>query len=97
MTKSRPEYGSSTRHRARRVIDVVSDTAGVLDWLGAERCLIAGVSGGGPHALACGARLDGVAGVLVIAGVAPFEASGLNWLEGMGQDNLDKFATATQG
>lgn len=97
VTTSRPGYGGSSRQAGRRVVDVVSDTSEVLAWLGAERCVVAGWSGGGPHALACGAQLDEVVAVLVISGVAPFEAAGLDWWAGMGQDNLDEFAVAVQG
>ncbi len=97
VTTSRPGYGGSSRQAGRQVVDVVADTSDVLAWLGADRCVVAGWSGGGPHALACGARLDEVSGVLVISGVAPFDAEGLDWWSGMGQDNLDEFATAVQG
>ena len=97
VTTSRPGYGGSTRQAGRRVVDVVADTSEVLTWLGVNRCVVAGWSGGGPHALACGARLDEVAAVLIISGVAPFDAEGLDWWSGMGQDNLDEFATAVQG
>ena len=72
VTMSRAGYGISSRHRGRRVVDVVTDTAEVLTWLRADRCLTAGWSGGGPYTLACAARLHAVAGILVIAGVAPF-------------------------
>src|SRR6476469_5803927 len=57
VTTSRPGYGDSTRQPGRSVVDVVSDTAEVLAALGTDECLVAGWSGGGPHALACGARL----------------------------------------
>jgi pimeloyl-ACP methyl ester carboxylesterase len=62
-----------------------------------ERCLVAGWSGGGPHTLACGARLDPAAAVLVIAGVAPYDAEGLEWLAGMGDDNIAEFGAAVEG
>ena len=97
VTMSRPGYGTSSRHRGRRVVDVVADTAEVLAWLGADRCLTAGASGGGPHALACAARLAGVVGCLVIAGAAPSDAVGLEWMQGMGQDNIDEFTAALEG
>jgi pimeloyl-ACP methyl ester carboxylesterase len=61
------------------------------------RCLIAGWSGGGPHALACGARLGAAAAVLVIAGVAPYGVQGLDWMSGMGQENVAEFSAAIQG
>jgi len=97
VTTSRAGYGGSTRQPERRVVDVVADTAEVLASLGAERCLVAGASGGGPHTLACAARLDGVAGALVIASVAPYDAAGLDWMNGMGEDNVLEFAAALEG
>ncbi len=98
VTWSRPGYGASTRHPGRRVADVVADAAAVLDSIGAETCLVAGWSGGGPHALACGALLpDRVRATLCIAGVAPYRAEGLDWLAGMGEDNLAEFGAALDG
>jgi pimeloyl-ACP methyl ester carboxylesterase len=98
ITASRPGYGDSTRSPGRRIVDVVGDSATVLDAVGAERCYVAGWSGGGPHALACGARLgERVAAVLVIAGVAPSEADGLDFLGGMGEDNVVEFGHAIEG
>ncbi|MCU1473331.1 alpha/beta hydrolase [Amnibacterium sp.] len=94
---SRPGYGDSTRQPGRRVVDVVADTRAVLQGLGAERCVVAGRSGGGPHALACAARLPEAVSVLVIAGIAPYEAEGLDFLAGMGQDNLDEFGATFEG
>ncbi len=76
----------------------MADVAAVLTHLGAPRCLVAGWSGGGPHALATGSRLpEQVGGIHCIAGVAPYDAEGLNFLEGMGQQNIDEFDLALQG
>ena len=97
VTTSRPGYGDSSRQSGRVVVDVVADTAAVLAAIGTERCLIAGWSGGGPHALACGARLGAAAAVLVIAGVAPYAAEGLDWMAGMGQQNIAEFSAAVSG
>jgi pimeloyl-ACP methyl ester carboxylesterase len=97
ITTSRAGYGGSTRNAGRSVVDVVADTNAVLDFLGADRCVVAGWSGGGPHALACAARLDRAIATLVIAGVAPHDAAGLDFLAGMGQDNLDEFGEAEAG
>jgi len=97
VTTSRPGYGDSTPQPGRSVVDVVADTAAVLAAIGADRCLIAGWSGGGPHALACGARLGAAAAVLVIAGVAPYGAEGLDWLAGMGEENIVEFSAALDG
>jgi pimeloyl-ACP methyl ester carboxylesterase len=97
VTTSRPGYGGSSPQPGRRVIDVAADSRCVLDALGADRCLVAGWSGGGPHALACAARLAGVAGGLLIAGVAPYEAAGLDWMAGMGEENVVEFSAALAG
>ncbi len=97
VTTSRPGYGDSTPHPSRSVVDVAADTAAVLAAIGADRCLIAGHSGGGPHALACGARLGATAAVLVIAGLAPYGAAGLDWTAGMGQQNITEVSAALEG
>ncbi len=97
VTTSRPGYGDSTRQPGRDVADVAADTAAVLAAIGAERCLVAGWSGGGPHALACGARLDAATAVLVMAGVAPYRAAGLDWMAGMGEENVVEFSAALRG
>jgi len=97
VTTSRPGYGGSSPQPGRRIVDVAADTATVLAAVGADRCLIAGWSGGGPHALACGARLGATAAVLVIAGVAPYGVEGLDWLAGMGEENIVEFSAALDG
>jgi pimeloyl-ACP methyl ester carboxylesterase len=97
VTTSRPGYGDSSPHPGRRVVDVAADIEAVLDGIGASRCLVAGWSGGGPHALACAARTPAAAAVLVIAGVAPYEADGLDWLAGMGEENIVEFSAALGG
>lgn len=94
---SRPGYGDSTRLPRRRVIDVVADTAAVLGAVGASECLVAGHSGGGPHALACAAEMSGVLATLVIAGVVPPDVAGLELTAGMGAENLVEFDNARQG
>ena len=98
VTYSRAGYGDSTRNPGRRVVDVVGDVEQVMDHLGVERFLVAGKSGGGPHALATGAVLgDRVAGVCCIAGVAPYAAAGLDFLDGMGSENIVEFSHALEG
>lgn len=97
VTISRPGYGGSSRMPSRNVADVVSDVRAVLKALEADRCLVAGWSGGGPHALACGARLEAAEAVLVIAGVAPYGVDGLDWMAGMGEDNVAEFSAALRG
>jgi pimeloyl-ACP methyl ester carboxylesterase len=98
VTWSRAGYGASTRRPGRSVADEVDDVRAVLDHLGAETCLVAGWSGGGPHALASGALApERVRAVLCIAGVAPYDAEGLRFLDGMGEENVEEFGSAAQG
>jgi pimeloyl-ACP methyl ester carboxylesterase len=95
---SRPGYGRSTRRAGRTVADVVDDVRTVLDDLGVERCVSWGFSGGGPHALACAVLLgDRVAAVASLASVAPHDADGLDWIAGMGADNVEEFSAALAG
>jgi pimeloyl-ACP methyl ester carboxylesterase len=95
---ARPGYGGSTPRPGRTVADVAGDVAAVLDALGAETFLTAGWSGGGPHALACAALLPGQClAAATMAGVAPRDAAGLDWLAGMGPENIAEFAAAESG
>jgi pimeloyl-ACP methyl ester carboxylesterase len=92
---NRAGYGSSTRRPGRSVADVVEDARAVLDHLGAADALTIGWSGGGPHALACGALLpDRIRAMATIASVAPYPADGLDYLAGMGDENIDEFNAA---
>ena len=92
---SRPGFGDSTRHAGRTVADCAADVAALADHLGAERFLTAGWSGGGPHALACAALLpERVMAAVTIAGVAPYDAEGLDWTAGMGEENQIEYPLA---
>ena len=99
VTWSRAGYGASSRRAGRDVASEAADAATLLDHLGVQTCVVAGWSGGGPHALACGARLaDRVRAVLCIAGVAPFGTDdGLDFLAGMGEENVDELGAAVAG
>ena len=95
---SRPGYGDSDRHEGRSVADCVSDVEAVTAALGIDRFHTVGWSGGGPHALACAALLpERVLSAATIGGVAPWEAEGLDWLDGMGPENLDELGAAATG
>jgi pimeloyl-ACP methyl ester carboxylesterase len=95
---ARPGYERSTPRPGRAVADVAADTAGVLDALGLDTFVTAGWSGGGPHALACAAGLPGrCLAAASIAGVAPYEAKGLDWTAGMGPENVAEFRAAVGG
>lgn len=95
---SRPGAGASDRLEGRTVGQCAEDAAAIADSIGAEAFYTAGGSGGGPHALACAALLpDRVIAAATIAGVAPVNADGLDWLDGMGEENLEEFAAAEGG
>lgn len=92
VTWSRPGYGTSTAYAGRSVADVTTDTAAVLDRIGQHRFVTLGWSGGGPHALACAALMaDRCDAASTLAGVAPFPAEGLDWLAGIGPENVEEF------
>jgi pimeloyl-ACP methyl ester carboxylesterase len=94
----RPGYGGSTRHEGRSVADAASDAAAIADHLGLERYCSWGISGGGPHALACAALCDErLAAVASLAAVAPYGADGLDFLEGMGEENHIEFGKVLEG
>lgn len=98
VTFSRAGYGGSTRRPGRSVADVAADVAALLDHLGVERCATIGASGGGPHALATAALLpERVTGVVCVAGVGPWGEPDLDFLAGMGEDNVEEFGLALEG
>lgn len=70
IVPDRPGYGLSTFHSQRRLTDWADDVAALASHLGIDRFSVVGVSGGGPHALACGALLpDRITAVGLVAGV----------------------------
>ena len=98
VSYSRPGHGESTARPGRSVSDITDDVTTILDALDIETFLTFGWSGGGPHALACAALLpERCAGAAVLAGVAPFDAQGLNWFAGMGQENVEEFGATLAG
>ena len=77
LVPDRPGYGGSTRQPRRRVADAAADTRSLADAAGWDRFAVAGVSGGGPHALACAALLpDRVTRCAVAASISPPEVTG---------------------
>lgn len=94
----RAGYGESSRRTGRSVADVVEDVTAIADALGFERYAPWGLSGGGPHALACAALCDErLVAAASLAGVGPWDAPGLDWLAGMGEGNQVEFARAREG
>ena len=68
----RPGYGVSDPKPDRALVDWADDVAALADHLGIERFAVAGVSGGGPHALACASQLsDRVTVALLLASPSP--------------------------
>ncbi|HLH84493.1 MAG TPA: alpha/beta fold hydrolase [Trebonia sp.] len=95
---ARPGYERSTPLPGRRVAAVAADVAAVLDALGADTFVSIGWSGGGPHSLACAALLPGrCLAAASVAGVAPYRAEGLDFLAGMGPENVAEFGAAVAG
>jgi pimeloyl-ACP methyl ester carboxylesterase len=95
---SRPGYAGSDRRAGRSVGDCAADVASIADQLGIERFYTVGWSGGGPHALACAALLgERVVAAATLASIAPRDAEGLDWLAGMGQENLEEFGAVESG
>ncbi|MEU2112909.1 alpha/beta fold hydrolase [Streptomyces sp. NPDC019507] len=92
----RPGYGGSDRLAGRSVADVVADVRAIADALGLDRFAVVGRSGGAPHALACAALLpDRVTRAAALVTLAPRDADGLDWFEGMAASNVLEYTTAT--
>jgi pimeloyl-ACP methyl ester carboxylesterase len=93
---SRAGYSTSDRKIGRNVVAVNSDIAEVLDHLSIDSFISVGWSGGGPHALA--SSLDPrCKSVVVLAGVGMHGQADLDFLAGMGEENLDEFGVALEG
>jgi pimeloyl-ACP methyl ester carboxylesterase len=97
VTYTRAGAAGSTRNPGRSIADIAPDVEAILDHVGADRCLVGGNSGGGPHALATGAVLpERVAAVLCVCGIKPY-AGESDFLDGMGEDNVVEFNLALEG
>ncbi len=91
----RPGYGGSSPQPGRTVADGAADVRAICAELGIGRLVTWGISGGGPHVLATAALLPGlVAAAASLAALAPFGADGLDYYDGMGQENVDDFKLA---
>ena len=98
LAYDRPGYGGSDRLVGRAVAAAAADVEAIADTLGLERFAVVGRSGGGPHALACAALLKHrVTRVAVLVGIAPRDASGLEWQAGMTPANQHAYAMADAG
>jgi pimeloyl-ACP methyl ester carboxylesterase len=87
----RPGYGGSDRLPGRNVADCAADVRAIATVLGIDRLAVWGISGGGPHAAACAALLEGlVPAVAVLGSIAPYGAPGLDYFAGMGEMNVEE-------
>jgi pimeloyl-ACP methyl ester carboxylesterase len=90
ISYDRPGYGGSSPQPGRTVADCAGDVRAICTELGINRLAMWGISGGGPHVLACAALLpDLVTAAASLASLAPYGADGLDYFAGMGQDNAD--------
>jgi len=94
----RPGYGGSDPHPGRLIASAADDALAVAEALGLDRFGVIGHSGGASHALAVAALLgDRVLGAIGISGLAPFDADGLDWFEGMAPGSAGSLRAAAAG
>lgn len=92
LSYDRPGYGGSSRKEGRNVADAVDDIRTIAEYLGIDRMVTWGISGGGPHALACAALApDLFAAVATLASVGPYGVEGFDFFEDMGTQNIESF------
>jgi pimeloyl-ACP methyl ester carboxylesterase len=98
VSYDRPGYGGSTPYPDRDVASAAAYVCTIADALGIDKFALMGHSGGGSHALACGALLpERVLGVVSVAGLAPFDAEGLVWFAGMAPSGAASLRAAAEG
>ncbi|MEV0380995.1 alpha/beta fold hydrolase [Nonomuraea sp. NPDC050643] len=98
VSYDRPGYGGSSAEPGRDLASAADHTRRVADALGIGRFAVMGHSGGGSHALACGALLpDRVLAVVSLAGLAPYDAEGLDWYAGMSASGVASLRAAAAG
>lgn len=98
VSYDRPGYGGSTPLDGRDIASAADHATAVADALGIDRFAVMGHSGGSPHALACGALLpERVLGVISVASLAPYDAEGLDWFDGMIASGQESLRAAAQG
>jgi pimeloyl-ACP methyl ester carboxylesterase len=98
VSYDRPAYGGSDPNPGRTIASAAADVAAIADELGIGRFAVLGHSGGGPHALACGALLpERVFAVVSASAPAPFEAEGLDWFAGWSRSGVAEQRAALAG
>jgi pimeloyl-ACP methyl ester carboxylesterase len=94
----RPGYGGSPPRPGRNAAAAAKDVAAIADALGLDTFAVYGVSGGGPHALACAALLgERVTRVAVSGSVAPADDPELDWFSDMHPLSVPEFRAAMEG
>jgi pimeloyl-ACP methyl ester carboxylesterase len=98
VSYDRPAYGGSSPNAGRDIASAAADVAAVADALGIGRFAALGHSGGGPHALACGALFpERVIAVVSVSAPAPFGAEGLDWFAGWSRSGVAEQRAALAG
>lgn len=98
VSYDRPAYGGSSPNPGRNIASAAADVAAIADALGIGRFAALGHSGGGPHALACGAlRPERVIAVVSMSAPAPFDAEELDWFAGWTQSGMAEQHAALAG
>lgn len=87
ISYSRPGYSTSSRHKGRKVVDVTSDVAQILDLFEIDSFSSVGHSAGGPCALSTG--LDPrCKSIVTLSSNAAFDQDGFDFFAGMDPDNV---------
>ena len=74
IAPDRPGFGLSTFQPGRRFLDWPADVVELADHLALKRFAVLGISGGGPYALACTARIsERLTTCGIVCGMAPLE------------------------
>ena len=97
VTYDRPGYGGSDPQPGRIVASAAPDIEDLAKELGIGRFAVMGVSGGGPHALACGALLaERVTRVVTLVGGGPADDPDFDFMAGMADLNIEEFSAAQE-
>lgn len=98
LSHDRPGYGRSDPAPGRTVASAAEDVRTLADHLGLGRFAVFGVSGGGPHALACAALISArVTRAGVMVGAAPSDDPEFDFTAGMAEVNVTEFGAAREG
>lgn len=98
ISYDRPGYGGSTPAPGRDVASGARLVAAVTEALGIERFATLGHSSGGTYALASAALLpDRVLAAATISSLAPYDAEGLDYFDGMAPAGVGSLGAAAKG